>query len=133
MSYLVSLHFILASSFKSISITENKILSLRVLDKLPSNIPRSYFVDGFSKKCELNIYKVEVSWSKKIIIIIKLKWVYSQFKKWDWVFLPQSLDCPVSPLEFGLRSLLPSSKFCVFLLKIFNVLGFPCSFINNIT
>ena len=47
-------------------------------------------------------------------------------------FSPQSLDCPVSPLEFGLLSLLPSSKFCVFLLKIFNVLGFPCSFINNI-
>ena len=47
----------------------------------------------------------------------KLKWV---FKEWHWD-LPQGLDYPVSPLESGVRSLLPSFKFCVFLCKIFSV------------
>ena len=47
----------------------------------------------------------------------KLKWV---FKEWHWD-LPQGLDYPVSPLEFGVRSLLPSFKFWDFLCKIFSV------------
>lgn len=41
-------------------------------------------------------------------------------QEYHWV-LPQGLDCPVSPLEFEVRSLLPSFKLCVFLFKIFNV------------
>ena len=69
---------------------------------------------GFQRNVTGTYYKVEVSFKKK------KKKNEKVFKEWHWV-LPQVLDCPVSPLEFGIRSLQPSFKLCVFLYKTFNV------------
>ena len=80
------------------------------------NSNRSNYAYGFSKKCELNIYKMGKFLEKKK----EKKWA---FKQCHW-YLPQGLDCPVSPMEFGVCSILPSFKLCVFLFKIiFNVLN----------